>query len=155
MNRQKRRPGIALRPSGIAPPQRPGVPIRSQAYLNLTKEYGVTPSMSRRGNGYDNAMAENVSSIRKTERIYRHMPDSSADAGRLMDDDSFFHNHERIRMKRGAPPLPLMLTVSFSEASFCAVRTIWDCPKRPGLFDSAQHPRARRAGRLLSFSRKR
>ncbi len=104
-----------------------GFQYTSQANLNLTKEYGVTPSMSRRGNGYDNAMAEDIFSILKTERIYRRMPDSSTDAGRLMDDDIFFYNHERIRLKRGAPPLPLILTVSFSEASFCAVRTIWGC----------------------------
>ena len=30
----------------------------SQAYFQLTKEYGITPPMSRRGNCYDNAMAE-------------------------------------------------------------------------------------------------
>lgn len=33
----------------------------SQAYFKLTKEYGITPSMSRKGNPYDNAMAENFS----------------------------------------------------------------------------------------------
>ena len=43
----------------------------SQAYFDLTKEYGITPSMSRRGNCYDNAMAENFFSILKTECIYR------------------------------------------------------------------------------------
>ena len=31
----------------------------SQAYFNLTQSYGITPSMSRRGNPYDNALAEN------------------------------------------------------------------------------------------------
>ena len=43
------------------------------AYFDLTKEYGITPSISRRGNCYDNAMAENFS-ILKTECIYRHSP---------------------------------------------------------------------------------
>ena len=46
----------------------------SQAYFKLTKEYGITPSMSRKGNPYDNAMAENFFSILKTECIYRHKP---------------------------------------------------------------------------------
>ena len=32
-----------------------GFQYTSQAYFNLTKEYGITPSMSRRGNPYDNA----------------------------------------------------------------------------------------------------
>ena len=35
----------------------------SQEYFDLTKRYGITPSMSRRGNCYDNAMAENFFSI--------------------------------------------------------------------------------------------
>ena len=47
-----------------------GFQYTSQAYFNLTQEYGITPSMSRRGNPYDNAMAENFFSILKTECIY-------------------------------------------------------------------------------------
>ena len=46
-----------------------GFQYTSQAYFNLTQEYGITPSMSRRGNPYDNAMAENFFSILKTECI--------------------------------------------------------------------------------------
>jgi len=46
----------------------------SQAYFKLTQSYGITPSMSRKGNPYDNAMAENFFSILKTECIYRHKP---------------------------------------------------------------------------------
>lgn len=48
-----------------------GFQYTSRAYFDLTKEYGITPSMSRRGNCYDNAMAENFFSILKTECIYR------------------------------------------------------------------------------------
>lgn len=36
-----------------------------QAYFKLTKSYSITPSMSRRGNPYDNAMAENFSQFSK------------------------------------------------------------------------------------------
>ena len=43
----------------------------SHEYFDLTKRYGITPSMSRRGNCYDNAMAENFFSILKTECLYR------------------------------------------------------------------------------------
>ncbi|MBQ8928347.1 MAG: integrase core domain-containing protein [Oscillospiraceae bacterium] len=42
-----------------------------QPYFNLTKAYHITPSMSRRGNPHDNALAENFFSILKTECIYR------------------------------------------------------------------------------------
>ena len=36
-----------------------GFQYTSQAYFKLTQKYGITPSMSRRGNCYDNEMAEN------------------------------------------------------------------------------------------------
>ena len=37
-----------------------GFQYTSQAYFKLTQSYGITPSMSRRGNPYDNALAENI-----------------------------------------------------------------------------------------------
>lgn len=43
----------------------------SHEYHMLTKSYGITPSMSRRGNPYDNALAENFFSILKTECTHR------------------------------------------------------------------------------------
>ena len=47
-----------------------GFQYTSQAYFNLTQEYGITPSMSRRGNPYDNAMAEKMC-IRDSSRTRR------------------------------------------------------------------------------------
>jgi len=44
-----------------------GFQYTSHAYFNLTKEYGIMPSMSRRGNCYDNAMAENFFGILKSD----------------------------------------------------------------------------------------
>ena len=52
----------------------------SQAYFQLTKQYGITPSISRRRNPYDNAMAENFFSILKTECISRHKPTTFSEA---------------------------------------------------------------------------
>ena len=46
-----------------------GFQYTSQAYFDLTKEYGILPSMSRRGNCYDNALVENFFGILKTECI--------------------------------------------------------------------------------------
>ena len=63
-----------------------GSQYTSQAYFDLTKEYGIIPSMSRRGNCYDNAMAENFFSILKTECIYRHQPATFKDARTLIDN---------------------------------------------------------------------
>ena len=48
-----------------------GAQYVSHEYFTLTKSYGITPSMSRRGNPYDNAMAENFFSILKSECINR------------------------------------------------------------------------------------
>ena len=42
----------------------------SHEYHMLTKSHGITSSMSRRGNPYDNALAENFFSILKTECTY-------------------------------------------------------------------------------------
>lgn len=47
-----------------------GFQYTSQGYFDPTTEYGITPSISRRGNCYNNAMAENFFSIIKTECIY-------------------------------------------------------------------------------------
>lgn len=53
-----------------------GFQYTSQAYYKLTQRYGITPSMSRRGNPYDNALAENFSQFSKlsayTERRLPH-----------------------------------------------------------------------------------
>ena len=87
-----------------------GFQYTSQAYFNLTQEYFITPSMSRRGNCYDNAMAENFFSILKTECIYRHKPQSFAEANEMIDNFIHFYNHERIQIKTGEAPLSRRLS---------------------------------------------
>ena len=84
-----------------------GFQYTSHAYFKLTQSYGITPSMSRKGNPYDNAMAENFFSILKTECIYRHKPASLHEANSLIDRYIHFYNHERIQLKTGVPPLSL------------------------------------------------
>ena len=84
-----------------------GFQYTSQAYFKLTQSYGITPSMSRRGNCYDNAMAENFFSILKTECIYRRQPKTFAEARTLIDDYIYFYNHQRIQLKTGMAPLTL------------------------------------------------
>jgi len=44
-----------------------GFQYTSHGYFKLTQLYNITPSMSRKGNPYDNALAENFFSILKTE----------------------------------------------------------------------------------------
>ena len=81
-----------------------GFQYTSQAYFELTKEYGITPSMSRRGNCYDNAMAENFFSCLKTECIYRQKIQTFQHAKELIDDYIWFYNNE---LKTKLTPLEL------------------------------------------------
>ena len=82
-----------------------GLQYTSHGHFNLTKEYGITPSMSRRGNCYDNAMAENFFGILKTECIYRHKPKSFDEARQMINDYIYFYNNERIQLKTKLTPL--------------------------------------------------
>lgn len=61
--------------------------------------------MSRLGNPYDNAMAENFFSILKTECIYRHKPATLSEANEMIDRCFYFYNHDRIQLKTGEAPL--------------------------------------------------
>jgi len=82
-----------------------GFQYTSQGYFNLTKAYGITPSMSRRGNCYDNAMAENFFSILKTECIYRHTLKTFDQTRQLIDEYIDFYNKERIQTKTSLTPI--------------------------------------------------
>jgi len=84
-----------------------GFQYTSQPYFNLTKSYHITPSMSRRGNPYDNALAENFFSILKTECIYRTKIKTFDEARQLIDDYIYFYNHQRIQLKTKLTPLEL------------------------------------------------
>ena len=84
-----------------------GFQYTSTAYFKLSQYYGITPSMSRKGNPYDNAMAENFFSILKAECICRHRPKTFREANDLIDRYIHFYNHERIQNKTGVAPLTL------------------------------------------------
>ena len=82
-----------------------GFQYTSQAYFRLTQSYGITPSMSRRGNPYDNALAENFFSILKTECIYRARPRTYEEARLLIGDYIYFYNYQRIQLKTKLTPM--------------------------------------------------
>ena len=81
-----------------------------QGFQYTSQAYGITPSMSRRGNPYDNAMAENFFSIIKTECIYRRKPATFSEANEMIDSYIHFYNHERIQLKTGEAPLARRLS---------------------------------------------
>jgi transposase InsO family protein len=82
-----------------------GFQYTSNQYFNLTKDYHITQSISRRGNPYDNALAENFFSILKTECIYRVKLKTFDDARQLIDEYIYFYNHQRIQSKTKLTPI--------------------------------------------------
>ena len=81
-----------------------GFQYTSHQYFKLTQEYNIIPSMSRRGNPYDNALAENFFSILKTECIYRVKLQSYEEARLLIDEYIHFYNNQRIQLKTKLTP---------------------------------------------------
>ena len=61
--------------------------------------------MSRRGNPYDNALAENFFSILKTECIYRTKLKTYEEARLLIDEYIYFYNYQRIQLKTKLTPM--------------------------------------------------
>lgn len=84
-----------------------GFQYTSHPYFKLTQSYGITPSMSRRGNPYDNALAENFFSILKTECIYRVKLQTYEEASLLIDEYIHFYNNQRIQLKTKLTPQEL------------------------------------------------
>ena len=82
-----------------------GFQYTSQAYFNLTQSYGITPSMLKRGNPYDNALAENFFSILKTECIHRVKLATYEETSLLIGEYINFYNNYRIQTKSKLTPL--------------------------------------------------
>ena len=82
-----------------------GFQYTSHAYYKLTQSYGITPSMSRRGNPYDNALAENFFSILKTECIHRVKFAGYDMAHLIISEFINFYNNYRIQTKTKLTPL--------------------------------------------------
>ena len=82
-----------------------GFQYTSHPYFKLIQSYNITQSMSRRGNPYDNAMAENFFSILKTECIYRTKLRTYEEASLLIGQYIHFYNNERLQLKTKLTPL--------------------------------------------------
>ena len=81
-----------------------GTQYTSQAYHVLTAQYNITPSMSRRGNCWDNAPAENFFSHLKEEYLRQHAQPTLAQAQHLVAEYIHFYNYERIQLKTRQTP---------------------------------------------------
>ena len=76
-----------------------GLPYPSRVHFTKTQEFGIPPSLSRRGNLYDNALAKNFFSLLKTECISRQKILFFEQVGLLIDDDIRFLSFERSQLK--------------------------------------------------------
>lgn len=81
-----------------------GFQYTSNQYFNLTQSYNILQSMSRRGNPYDNALAENFFSILKTECIYRVKLKTYDEARLLISQYIEFYNNQCIQFKTKLTP---------------------------------------------------
>jgi transposase InsO family protein len=90
---------------GLALHSDQGFQYTSHEYFKLTQSYNISPSMSRRGNPYDNAMAENFFSILKTECIHRIRLRTFEEANAVIDGYIQFYNFQRIQFKTKLTPV--------------------------------------------------
>ena len=81
-----------------------GQQYTSQAYFVLTSEYNITPSMSRRGNCWDNAPMENFFGHLKEEALRQYKTPTFEEAQKIIDDYICFYNYERIQLKTRQTP---------------------------------------------------
>lgn len=81
-----------------------GSQYTSQAYLNLSKEYNFSPSMSSPGCPYDNSAMENFFGTLKTESLYRCKLTSRQQVESIVTEYIHFYNFERINLKHGLTP---------------------------------------------------
>ncbi len=70
----------------------------SHAYHVLTEQAEIVPSMSRRGNCWDNAPIENFFSHLKEEALRHYRNPSFREAQQIIEDYMTFYNYERIQL---------------------------------------------------------
>jgi putative transposase len=81
-----------------------GYQYTSQSYFALTQEYNITPSMSRRGNCWDNAVMENFFGHLKEEALRQIPTPTFEEAKQTIMDYIYFYNYERIQLKTRQTP---------------------------------------------------
>jgi putative transposase len=82
-----------------------GFQYQSAAYHSLVSEYGIIPSMSRKGNCLDNAPTENFFSHLKEELLRHVRIKDFQEAVQIVEDYIHFFNHDRIQLKTKLTPI--------------------------------------------------
>ncbi len=79
----------------------------SHAYYGLTKEFKIRPSMSRKGNCWDNAPMENFFGHLKEECLKQYQGLSYLEVKVIIDEYIYFYNYERMQLKTKQAPYQL------------------------------------------------
>ena len=79
----------------------------SHAYAVLARQYNITPSMSRRGNCWDNAPMESFFSQLKEEYLHYLAHPNFEEARQAIAEYVDFYNYERIQLKTKQTPYQL------------------------------------------------
>lgn len=83
-----------------------GSPYCAQDDQDQRRQFGLTPSMSRKGNGYDNALMERFWGTLKNERVHHQRYATREQARRAITEYSeIFSNRQRrhARLGNGSP----------------------------------------------------
>lgn len=94
-----------------------GCQYTSQAFRDYLRKQGITQSMSRRGNCWDNAVVERFFRSLKTERT-RYVPyaDHAQAKADITDYIATFYNHQRLHSSANNLP-PALYEASLSQAA--------------------------------------
>lgn len=82
-----------------------GTQFTNPGYQMRLKEMGITQSMSRRGNCWDNACIENFFSHLKVEMPHFSQPESVDEVYQSVDAYINYYNHKRIQVKLKTSPV--------------------------------------------------
>jgi putative transposase len=91
-------------PEGLLLHSDHGHQYTSHGYAVFTQHHAMIPSMSRRGNCWDNAPMENFFSHLKEEALRQSPIPSFEEAKHIIDDYILFYNYERIQLKTRQTP---------------------------------------------------
>lgn len=87
-----------------------GIQYQTKEYHNLLRKHNVRPSMSRKGNCYDNAMMESFFATLKTELIYRQDFKSEEHLIQAIHEYIDYYNNIRIKSRlNGKSPVQFRL----------------------------------------------
>jgi putative transposase len=83
-----------------------GWQYRTRSLQNILKKAGLTQSMSRKGNCLDNAVAEHLFAILKTEMNHGHDFKNVDELIKEIHGFIYYYNHKRIKLKlKGLSPV--------------------------------------------------